>query len=262
MAQFDLTGSVALVTGGNGGIGRAIAIGLARAGADIAIVARNEGKTASVVAEIERLGRKAIGIRCDVTKRDNIHAAIEAVREAFGKLNILVNNAGLSRGGGPPEQIPEEAWDLVIDTNLKGAFLFAQAAYPLLVANGGGKIINIASGYALFASPTSLPYGASKAGVVQLTKSLGVAWAKDNIQVNAILPGWVETDMTAGLRANKTFYDREVHLTPAGRFGRPEDMVGIAVLLASPASNFTTGQSILVDGGYWLGKAELPSVSR
>jgi 2-deoxy-D-gluconate 3-dehydrogenase len=254
LAEFDLTGSVALVTGGNSGIGRAIAIGLARAGADIAIAARNEEKTARVVKEIEGLGRQVIGVRCDVTKRDDIHGTVQAVKNAFGKLNILVSNAGVARGGGPPEALSEEAWDLVIDTNLKGSFFFAQAVYPLLVANGGGKIINIASGYALFASPSSLPYGASKAGIVQLTKSLAVAWAKDNIQVNAILPGWVDTDMTAGLRSNKALYDAEVHRTPAGRFGKPEDMVGIAIFLASQASNFMTGQAVLLDGGYWLTK--------
>lgn len=262
LAEFDLTGSVALVTGGNGGIGRAIAIGLALAGADIAVAARNEEKTASVVKEIAGLGRKVIGVRCDVTKRDDIHATIGTVKQAFGKLSILVNNAGASGGGGHPGQTAEAAWDVVIDTNLKGAFLSAQAAYPLLVANGGGNIINIASAYALFASPSSLAYGASKAGMVQLTKSLAVAWAEDNIRVNAILPGWVDTDMTAGLRANRIFYDREVSLTPAGRFGRPEDMAGIAVFLASHASDFITGQSIVVDGGYWLTKAELHRVAR
>lgn len=246
--EFDLTGSVAVVTGGNGGIGRAIAIGLAQSGADIVIAARNEEKTAIVVKEIRDLGQRCIGVRCDVTKHDDIRAAVQAVQDAFSKLNILVNNAGIGAGG-RPEELSAEAWERVIDTNLIGSFLFAQAVYPLMVAYGGGKIINIASGYAIFGSPSNLPYGATKAGLVQLTKSLAIAWAKDNIQVNVILPGWVHTDMTAGIRGNKALYDTMVQRIPARRMAEPEDMAGAAILLASQASNFITGQSIVIDGG-------------
>ena len=249
LPEFELAGSVALVTGGNSGIGRAIAIGLARAGADIAIAARNEEKTARVVKEIRDIGRRVIGARCDVTKRDHILATVQAVNDTFGKLNILVSGAGIATGG-PAERLSEEVWNMVIDTNLKGSFLMAQAVYPLLVANGGGKIINIGSEYAIFGSPFSLPYSASKGGVVQLTKSLAVAWAKDNIQVNAIVPGWIKTDMTAGLRSNKAFHESIIQRTPARRWGEPEEIVGAAVFLASKASDFVTGQSIAVDGGY------------
>lgn len=249
MASFDLDGRIALVTGGNGGIGRGIALGLAEAGADVVIAARDEPKTAGVVAEIEALGRRCIGVRCDVTDRADVYAAIEATREAFGGLAILVNNAGVA-GGGRPEEITEEVWDRVVDTNLKASFVFAQAAYPLLKASGHGKVINIGSEYSLFGSPSVLPYSASKGGVIQLTKSLAVAWAGDHIQVNAIIPGWITTDMTAGIKDSPELHDSIISRTPAGRFGTPEECAGAAVFLASEASDFVTGVSIPVDGGY------------
>jgi 2-deoxy-D-gluconate 3-dehydrogenase len=249
MHEFDLAGAVAIVTGGNGGIGRGIAIGLARAGADIAIAARNGDKTEATVAEIEALGRRCLGFSCDVLKREDIAMTVEAVLGEFGHITILVNNAGVA-GGGPPEAISEETWDRVVDTNLKAGFLFAQAVHPAMVANGWGKVINIGSEYALFGSAGVLPYSASKGGVVQMTKSLAVAWARDRIQVNCIIPGWITTDMTAGAIRNEAVHKRIVDRTPAGRFGEPEEMAGCAVFLASHASDFITGQSICVDGGY------------
>jgi 2-dehydro-3-deoxy-D-gluconate 5-dehydrogenase len=246
---FDLSGRVALVTGGNGGIGRGIALGLAGAGADVVIAARNEAKTRAVVAEVEALGRRAAGVGCDVLSRAEIDAAVEAAREAFGRLDILVNNAGIAAGG-PPHEIAEETWDRVVDTNLKAVFQCSQAAYPLLKASGRGKVINIGSEYSLFGSPTVVPYSASKGGVIQLTKSLAVAWARDGIQVNAIIPGWITTDMTEGVKRNEQLYGAIVGRTPARRFAEPEELAGTAVFLASGASDFVTGQSIAVDGGY------------
>ena len=246
---FDLTGKVAVVTGGNGGIGRGIALGLARAGADIVIAARNEEKTAEVVEEIIGLSRRCLGIRCDVTELDDIKDTVDTVLREFGKLNILVNNAGIS-GGDLPQSISEEVWDLVLTTNLKAAFQFCQVVHPALVEAGGGKIINIGSEYSIFGSAFVLPYSVSKGGVIQLTRSLAVAWAGDNIQINAIIPGWIRTDMTAGVISSKTWYDTIVLRTPAGRFGEPSDVAGAAVFLSSPASDFITGQSIIVDGGY------------
>jgi 2-deoxy-D-gluconate 3-dehydrogenase len=246
---FDLGGRVAPVTGGNGGIGLGIALGLAEAGADIVIAARNEEKTEAAVREVRALGRECIGVRCDVRDGTEIEATVAATREAFGRLDVLVNNAGVA-GGGPPAEITEEVGDRVVDTNLKGSFRVAQAAYPLLKANGGGKVINIGSEYALFGSPTVVPYSASKGGVIQMTKSLAVAWARDNIQVNAIIPGWITTDMTSGIQTDEATHDRIVQRTPAGRFGTPAECAGAAVFLASSASDFVTGVSIPVDGGY------------
>jgi 2-deoxy-D-gluconate 3-dehydrogenase len=248
MDAFTLVGKIALVSGGNGGIGRGIALGLARAGADVVIAARNATKTARVVDELRGLGRRAIGVGCDVQRTEDLQAALAAAQE-LGGLDILVNNAGVS-GGGLPEQIAEEEWDRVVDTNLRAVFVACKLAHPLLRARGGGKIINLGSEYSLFGSPFVLPYSASKGGVVQLTKSLAIAWARDRIQVNCIIPGWIRTDMTAGVEASAAFSAQIKQRTPAGRFGEPEELAGAAVFLASRASDFVTGQSLCVDGGY------------
>jgi len=247
--DFDLRGRVALVTGGNGGIGRGIALGLGSAGASIAIAARNEAKTDAVLEELKVCGIKAIGVRCDVTQREEIDAAVQIAREAFGGLHVLVNNAGVS-GGGDPEEISEAVWDEVLDTNLKATFHFSQAAYPLLVEAGGGKIINIGSEYSSFGSAHVLPYSASKGGVIQLTRSLAIAWAQKNIQVNALIPGWIRTEMTARVDKVPQLRDAILRRTPAGRFGDPKELAGPAVFLASHASDFVTGISLPVDGGY------------
>lgn len=249
LAAFDLSGAVAIVTGGNGGIGRGIALGLARAGADIAVAARNREKTAAVVKEVEALGRRCLAIECDVRRRAQIDGAVETVRRELGRISILVNNAGIAAGG-RPEALAEEVWDRVLDTNLKAGFLFAQACHPAMLENGWGKVINIGSEFSLFGSPTGLPYAASKGGVVQMTKSLAAAWARDNIQVNCIIPGWITTDMTEPITRNQPAYQRIVDRTPARRFGEPDECAGAAIFLASRASDFVTGQSIAVDGGY------------
>ncbi len=250
MKEFDLTGKVAIVTGGNGGIGLGIARGLARAGADIVIAARNEEKTAGALAEIEALGRVCLGVRCDVTRREDVDKTIEAALQKFDHVNILVNNAGYGGVTGRPQSIKEDEWDCMIDINLKSVFVFSQAIYPVLVKAGGGKIINLASIYSLFGGPLNAHYSASKGGVLQLTKSLAAAWARNNIQVNAIVAGWVRTEMTAAVIADEKGYDFLIKRTPARRFGEPEDMAGVAIFLASPASNFVTGQGIAVDGGF------------
>jgi 2-deoxy-D-gluconate 3-dehydrogenase len=246
---FDLNGRVALVTGGNGGIGRGIALGLAQAGASIVIAARNDAKNAAAVEELHALGRRAIAVACDVQDRAQIAAAIEATEAEFGRLDILVNNAGIG-GGGRPEEIPMETWERVLGTNLTAMFEASQLAFPLLKASGHGKIINIASEYSLFGSARAIPYSASKGGVVQLTKSLAAAWAPDQIQVNAIVPGWITTDLTQGVKSNQAFYEQIITRTPARRFGEPEDLAGAGVFLASAASDFVTGVVLPVDGGY------------
>lgn len=249
MDEFDLSGSVAIVTGGNGGIGRGIALGLAKAGAHIALAARNQDKLAATKAEIDALGRKCLALSCDVTKRADIESAIQRTRDELGIPTVLVNNAGIGRGS-RPEKHSEADWDAVLDVNLKACFVFAQAMFPSMKEAGRGKVINIGSEYSLFGSSRVVSYSASKGGVIQLTKSLAVAWAPDNIQVNCIIPGWIVTDMTARGHADPEFNARILARTPAGRWGEPHDCGGPAVFLASHASDFVTGVSIPVDGGY------------
>jgi len=232
-----------------GGIGRGIAIGLAQAGSDIIIAARNEAKTAKVVDEIRDLGRRCVGIRCDVSINEEIRNVVERAEQEFGHLDILVNNAGISDAA-LPQLMTEEQWDRVMNTNLKGSFQFCQAVYPVLVEAGGGKIINIASQCA--SSAMVVNYAASKMGLAQVTKSLALAWADDNIQVNAIVPGWFRTDLTSPVVENEKFYTSVVRRTPAKRFGEPEELAGVAILLASEMSDFITGECIVVDGGYSL----------
>jgi 2-deoxy-D-gluconate 3-dehydrogenase len=248
MQAFSLSGKVALITGGNGGIGRALALGLAEAGADVVIAARNADKTARVVEEARAFRRRAVGVACDVQKNGDLEAALAAAVQ-LGGLDILVNNAGVSSGG-LPERITEDEWDRVVDTNLKAVFMGCKLAHPLLKARGGGKIINIGSEYGRFGSPFAVAYSASKGGVLQLTKSLAIAWARDHIQVNAIIPGWIRTEMTAPVEASEAFARSIRDRTPERRFGEPEELAGTGVFLASAASAFVTGQAIYVDGGY------------
>jgi 2-deoxy-D-gluconate 3-dehydrogenase len=249
MNLFDLKGKAAIVTGGNDGIGRGIAIALAKAGASVCVAGRNEEKNERVHLEIEKLGARSIVSRCDVNVEADIAATIAAAERAFGSLGILVNNAGIAAVNAP-EAMTNEEWDSVIQTNLSSVFKFSRAAHPSL-AKSGGKIINIGSMYSIFGSPFATSYSASKGGVVQLTKSLAVAWAKDNIQVNAILPGWITTDMTAPIKSDMPdLYQAIIARTPAGRFGEPEEIGGTAVFLASEAANFVTGQAVAICGGY------------
>ena len=247
---FDLKGKVALVTGGNGGIGKGIAIGLARAGANVAVAARNQDKSARAVAELEALGVKAMSISCDVTDGDDVNAAVAACVDQFCGLDIVVNNSGVNVRK-LPHELDLEEWQTVIDVNLTGVFLMSKAAYPEMVKRGGGKVINIGSMMSIFAHETLAPYAASKGGVVQFTKACASAWAKDNIQVNSILPGWIATDMTETLRVNvPERYETIRARTPAQRWGRPDELAGTAVFLAASASDFVTGTAIPVDGGY------------
>jgi len=248
---FDLNGKVAIVTGGNGGIGLGIARGLVEAGASVVIAARDRDKTESAVRELnERRGGAAGGLAVDVTEEDQVRDMVSQSASRHGRLDILVNNAGIGIRKRPEEYDLEE-YRRVVDTNLTAVFACCQAAYPELKRTGGGKIVNIGSMASLFGHPFAAPYAASKGGVVQLTKSLAIAWASDNIQVNCILPGWIETDLTNAARRHlPELYDRVLARTPAGRWGQPADLAGTAVFLASPASNFVTGVSIPVDGGY------------
>ena len=250
MRLFDLSGKVAVVTGGNGGIGLGMAKGLAEAGAAVAIAARDAVKAEGAVAEIEKLGGRAFFVSFDAGKAESCRALIESVGQRLGRLDILVNNAGISIRKRPEEYSVEE-WQSVLDINLNSAFWCAQAAYPGMREQGCGKIINIGSMMSLQAAPYSAPYAASKGGILQTTRALAVAWAEDNIQVNAILPGWIDTELTRRARSQVPgLNERVLARTPAGRWGEPEDFAGIAVFLAAPASDFITGAGIVVDGGY------------
>jgi 2-deoxy-D-gluconate 3-dehydrogenase len=247
---FDLSGKVAIVTGGNGGIGLGMARGLARAGAAIAVAGRDDAKSMAAVAELREQGARAIAITADVTDKAAIAAMIEQTAREFGRIDILVNNAGINIRK-PPQALAIEEWDRVIATNLTSAFLCSQAVYPAMKEAGGGKIINIGSMMSIFGASFAPAYAASKGGIVQFTRSCAVAWAPDNIQVNAVLPGWIDTDLTKRARVEiDGLHDRVLARTPAARWGEIADFAGIAVFLASPASQFVTGTAIPVDGGY------------
>ena len=247
MTLFDLNGRVAVVTGGNGGIGLGMARGLVSAGASVVVAARNAEKAETA---IEVLGGRTTFIAIDVADPGSCRAMNEQAAEHFGRLDILVNNAGTSIRK-PPESYTAEEWHTVLNTNLTGAFLCSQAAHPVMKRGGGGKIINIGSMFALFGSAYAAPYAASKGALVQLTKSLAAAWAVDNIQVNAVLPGWIDTELTRDARQQVAgLHEKVLARTPAGRWGVPEDLASVAVFLASVASDFVTGAAIPVDGGF------------
>ena len=247
MNLFDLEGKTALVTGGNGGIGLGMARGLAAAGAAVAIAGRDDRKSK---AAVKSLGGKSFSLSCELTDEKACRAMVEDAAARLGRLDILINNAGMNIRK-PPQDLPYEGWRQVLDTNLTSAFVASQAAYPHLKRAGGGKIVNTGSMMSIFGAAYLAAYAASKGGIVQLTRALACAWARDNIQVNAVLPGWIDTAMTQRARVELEGLNERVLLrTPAGRWGEPRDLAGIAVFLCSPASDFVTGTAIPVDGGY------------
>lgn len=248
-ALFDLTGRVAVVTGGNGGIGRAIALGLAQAGASVAVLARNEEKNLAVLAELRFSSAKALALKLDVTDRAGLSPAMTQVENQLGPVDILVNNAGIVKASGGVLNETTETWDLTLETHLNSCFLLSQLAARSMVSRRRGKIINLASMYSIFGGARVPSYSAAKGAVVQLTKSMAIELAPHNIQVNAIAPGWIETDLTA-LARNSPMNEAIVTRTPANRWGRPDDLVGAAIFLASAASDFVTGTTLAVDGGY------------
>jgi 2-deoxy-D-gluconate 3-dehydrogenase len=247
---FDLSGKVAVVTGGNGGIGLGMARGLADAGAAIAVVGRNAAKSKEAATELAGCGVRAIAVTADVTDKQAVSAMAERIRSELGGIDILVNNAGINIRK-PPHTLDPAEWDSVIATNLTSAFLCSQAVHPAMKTAGGGKIINIGSMMSIFGASFAPAYAASKGGIVQFTRACACAWAADNIQANAILPGWIDTDLTKRAREQiDGLHDRVLARTPAARWGGIDDFAGIAVFLASKASDFVTGTAIPVDGGY------------
>jgi len=250
MKSFNLKSKVAIVTGGNGGIGLGMARGLADAGADIAVVGRNEDKSKAAVAELASRGVRAISVAADVTDKEAVGGMVERVKSELGRIDILVNNAGINIRK-PPHALELEEWSSVIDTNLTSAFLCSKAVHPAMKAAGSGKIINIGSMMSIFGAGFAPAYAASKGGIVQFTRACACAWAGDNIQANAILPGWIDTDLTKRARVEiNGLHDKVLGRTPAARWGAIDDFAGIAVFLASPASDFVTGTAIPVDGGF------------
>jgi 2-dehydro-3-deoxy-D-gluconate 5-dehydrogenase len=250
MDLFDLHGKVAIVTGGNGGIGLGIARGLAEAGASIVVAARNPEKTRNAVEQLAALGVRAVGLQTDVTDAADVAKMVEDSVGALGGVDILVANAGMSIRK-RPETYSMEEWTRVITTNLTGVFACCHAVYPQMKSRGGGKIVTIGSMSSIFGMEMAAPYASTKGGVVQMTKSLAAAWAADNIQVNCILPGWINTDLTVGARqAMPNLHDNVVERTPMKRWGTPEDLAGAALFLCSRASDFITGASLPVDGGF------------
>ncbi len=250
MNAFDLKGRVALVTGGNGGIGLGMARGMAMAGAAIVVAGRNREKSRRAVTELENLGAQAVAIEVDVTDEASVDALIRGSAERWGRLDVIVNNAGTNIRK-QPQDLTLDEWRRVLDTNLTSAFMSSRAAYPIMKAQGRGKIINIGSMMSIFGASFAAAYAASKGGMVQLTKALAAAWARDNIQVNAVLPGWIDTELTQRARREVPgLHERVLARTPAERWGMGDDLAGIAVFLASSASDFVTGTAIPVDGGY------------
>jgi 2-deoxy-D-gluconate 3-dehydrogenase len=248
-AMFDLKGKVAVVTGGNGGIGLGMARGLGVAGALVVIAARNEEKSREAAHELHKEGCNAHAIECDVTDEGEVQRLFDEVSNRFGRMDILVNNAGTTVRK-RPQDLELHEWRYVMDTNLTSAFICCKAAYPLLQREGG-KVVNIGSMMSIFGAAYASAYGASKGGIVQFTRSIATAWAPDNIQCNAVLPGWIDTELTQGAREQVAgLNERVLARTPAGRWGEPADLAGVAVFLASSASDFVTGTAIPVDGGY------------
>ena len=247
---FDLNGKVAVVTGGNGGIGLGMATGLAAAGATVVIAGRNSEKNAAAVSQLLAAGGRAIAIEVDVQQEASCHSLVQKTVTALGRVDILVNNAGMNIRK-PPQDYALAEWNQVLQTNLTSAFSCSQAVYPEFKKLGAGKVINIGSMMSIFGASFATPYAASKGGLVQMTRAMACAWAADNIQVNAILPGWIDTALTRQARIDVNgLHERVLERTPAKRWGEPGDFGGIAVFLASAASDFLTGTAIPVDGGY------------
>ncbi len=248
--MFDLKGHVALVTGGNGGIGLGLARGLAKAGASLALWGRNEGKNRAALGELRDLGADAEAIVCDVSREDEIRAGVGTTLERFGRIDSCFANAGF----GAPKPFLEmslDDWNAVLAVNLQGVFLtFRETLRHMVERGGGGKLVAIGSVGAVFGMPRQEHYSATKGAVLALIRSLAVEFARHDIQANAIMPGWIETDATAPAIAYKKLSDTIVHRTPARRWGTPADLEGVAVYLASEESRFHTGDVLCVDGGY------------
>lgn len=249
--SFDLTGKVAIVTGGSRGLGHGMALGLARAGADVVVTSRRIEACQEVASQIRALGRQALAVATDVTSVPQINEMVKAVLDRFGKIDILINNAGVSPIYKWAVDVTEQDWDTILGTNLKGMFFCAQAVGKVMIQQKQGKVINVASVVAEEGSPRLAPYAAGKAAIVNLTRTLAVEWAPHNVHVNAVGPSYFEVGVSEPVLQSKWLSEMIVNRTPFKRVGRAEELAAVAVFLASDASSFVTGQTIFVDGG-WL----------
>ena len=248
--RFDLTGQVALVTGAARGLGRAISLALAHAGADVALGLRDVKADSGLTAEIRAMGRRALPLQMDVGKLEQIRGAVEKTAREFGRLDILVNNAGLGPEN-PAENVREEDFDLTVAVNLKGTFFASQAAGRVMIRQGSGKIINMSSQAGFAALPTESIYCMTKAAIAHLTKCLAVEWGKHNITVNAVAPTFIRTPGTEAALADEAFRaDTIERIAGLHRIGEPMEVAGAVVFLASPAASLITGETILIDGGW------------
>jgi NAD(P)-dependent dehydrogenase (short-subunit alcohol dehydrogenase family) len=251
--NFSLEGKVALITGGSRGIGKATALGFARAGADVAVTSRKIADLEETAKEIRALGRKSLALAAHVGKMEEISPLVAKVAEHFGKIDILVNNAGTSPALHPAMEAEERIWDVIMNLNLKGVFFLSQAVARVMKEHGGGSIINVASIEGLKPEPAIGIYGISKAGVIAATKLMAVEWARYNIRANAIAPGNIHTRLgDQGFLVNPASEQETIKRTPLGRIGVPEEIVGAMIFLASDASKFITGETITIDGGKML----------
>ena len=249
LSLFDLSGKVAMVTGSTRGLGEVAAMALAKAGADVAICGRNQDDLKRVPALIKKLNKNAAGFHLDVTSANSVQKGVDAILAHFGRVDILVNNAGVNHRV-PVLEYDEDAWDMVINTNLKGYFLVAKAVVPQMIQSGYGKVINISSILGTVALPNQLAYAASKGGVDQMTKVMAVEWARQGVRVNAIGPTYFETDLVTQIRSDPERFNFINQRTPMGRWGYLDELEGIVIFLAAAASDFITGQTLYIDGGW------------
>ncbi len=249
MDIFDLKGKVAMVTGSTRGLGEVAAKALAKAGADVAVCGRNQADLERVSSEIKELGRNSAGFVLDVTSKEKVRAGVDQILSSFKRVDILVNNAGVNHRV-PVLEYSEEAWDLVLSTNLKGYFLVAQAVVPQMLENGYGKVINMSSILGTVGLPNQVAYASAKGGVDQMTKIMALEWAQQGVRVNAIGPTYFETELVTQIRNDPDRFNWINERTPMGRWGYPSEMEGIVIFLAAPASDFITGQTIYIDGGW------------
>ena len=246
----DLTGQVAVVIGGTRGIGRALSLGLARAGASVVVSSRSPASVAAVVSELDALGAPALGVPADVSRLEDVEALVRDAGGRFGRIDILVNNAAINPLWKRAERLTPEDWDSIMAVDLRGAFFACREVGKVMINQGSGRIVNVVSVTALRGTVRGLPYTAAKAGLIAVTQTLAAEWCTYGIRVNAVAPGFFATDLTRGLMDNAGLYREIVAKVPMQRFAEPEEMVGLVVYLASEASSYVTGQVFVVDGGY------------